>query len=119
MGAIKSPLKTNNMNLESPHNDEQCVCSNPEQLENASLKDCAFMFKQFADDLNNINKYMTAAIKEAIEMTLKYRDARTCAEVEKILNRYLSHYNAGVQELCSEIDSTIVSCDQEKCPYCK
>ena len=64
------------MNLESPHNNEQCVCADITQLENASLKDCAFMFKQFATDIDNVHKYLRAAGREAIESTLKYRNAQ-------------------------------------------
>lgn len=119
MGAIKSPLKTNNMNLESPHNNEQCVCSSPEQLENVSLRECAFMYKQFADDLNNINRYLKAAIKEAVEVTFKYRGALTASEVDELLQRYFRDNQAILKDLCSDVDDIIVKADQRKCPFCK
>ena len=107
------------MDLHSPHNDEQCICSSADQLENRSLKDCAFMYKQLSTDLENMNKYLSASFKEAIAETLKYRDARTAKDVELVLQRFLKDYAAQVQELCSDVDDVIVTCDQEKCPYCK
>ena len=105
--------------LHSPHDNEQCICSSPEQLENRSLKDSAFMFKQLGTDLDNMSKYLGAAFKEAIAETLKYRDARTAKDVELVLERFLNDYKAQVQDLCSDVDDVIVTCDQEKCPFCK
>ena len=107
------------MDLHSPHNDEQCVCSSADQLENRSLIDSAFMYKQLGNDLDNMTKYLTAAFKEAVAETLKYRDARTAKDVELVLERFIRDYAAQVQDLCSDIDSVIVECDREKCPYCK
>ena len=106
-------------NLHSPHNNEQCICSNPEQLENASLIDSAHMFRQFATDIDNVRKYIKAAAKEAVETTLKYRDARTASDVEKCLQRFMSDFESSVKELCSDIDDKIVLADRDKCPYCK
>jgi thiamine pyrophosphokinase len=106
------------MNLESPYNNEQCVCADLTQLENASLKDCAFMFKQFATDLDNVHKYLRAAGREAIESTLKYRNAQAAADVEKCVQRFIRQFEAEVQELCSDVDDNIVVNDRYKCPYC-
>lgn len=104
--------------LFSPHNDEQCLCADVNALENASLKDCAHMFKQFAADLDNIHKYMRAAGREAIETTLKHRDAQTAYDVEKCVNRFIQHFEASVQEFTADIDENIVIADRHKCPYC-
>jgi thiamine pyrophosphokinase len=104
--------------LFSPHNDEQCVCADVNALENASLKDCAHMFKQFAADLDNIHKYMRAAGREAIETTLKHRDAQTAYDVEKCVNRFVLEFEAMVLEFTADIDENIVIADRHKCPYC-
>jgi thiamine pyrophosphokinase len=106
------------MNLESPHNNEQCVCADITQLENASLKDCAFMFKQFATDIDNVHKYLRAAGREAVESTLKYRNAQAASDVEKCVDRFVRDFEAQVKELCSDIDDNIVLNDRNKCPYC-
>ena len=104
--------------LFSPHNDEQCVCADIEQLENRSLADCAFIFKQFATDLNNVHKYLRAAGREAVESTMKYRDAQAASDVEKCVERFVRDFEAQVKEFCADVDESIVIADRHKCPYC-
>ena len=104
--------------LFSPHNDEKCVCADVDALETASLKDCAFMFKQFATDLDNIHKYMRAAGREAVETTMKYRDAQAASDVERCVARFIRDFEAQVQEFTADVDECIVIADRHKCPYC-
>lgn len=107
------------MNLESPHNDERCVCSDSQMLENASIKDCAFIYKKFSFAMDDIRQSITASIKDAIEQTNKHRGLVAASEVGEIMNAYINHHEASVMDLLSDINLKIVELDQNKCPYCQ
>lgn len=107
------------MNLESPHNDERCVCSSDETLRNYAERDAAMMYKDFSEMMHSHLQSIKMSMSMAVEMTGKYKSKQCTSDISETMDRWHRDAEALSKELMSELEAVIVEDAVRKCPYCQ
>lgn len=108
------------MNLESPYNNERCICNDSDQLENKAQKDAKELLKQLRVDMANQLKYIGLAVGEFhSQNNFILNNPHLKAELLVITSRFLCDLDSHNLETTEAITDAIVDNIVGSCPYCK
>lgn len=105
--------------LNSPHNEERCICSDYDQLEDLALKECRQLLFTIMADLKNIERYLVLAGNELAGSRNLLITEKIKPSILELVERTRSEIAESNHELLGALTEVIVHNAVTNCPYCK